>query len=186
MLLKANIRIMLDPFFPYENTISYGHIWLWEDRFWYSNFQLTYHLVIYGKSENEANWSCFQLKRRQNAYPTSCSLMETIEEYFACACAFSAYLVSEPLTAVCSGISLGCLYSEQPWKVEMVSSCSKRQVCFRLGNSGFLSTTQPSEQAGTMPGRWYRSYRGVQPAVHGPHAPQDGCECGPTQSHKFT
>ena len=28
--------------------------------------------------------------------------------------------------------------------------------------------------------------RGVQPAAHGPHAAQDGCECGPTQNHKFT
>ena len=28
--------------------------------------------------------------------------------------------------------------------------------------------------------------RGVQPAAHGPHAAQDGYECGPTQNHKFT
>ena len=27
---------------------------------------------------------------------------------------------------------------------------------------------------------------GVQPAAHGLHAAQDGCECGPTQNHKFT
>ena len=29
------------------------------------------------------------------------------------------------------------------------------------------------------------SGRGVQPAAHGPHASQDGCECGPTQNRKF-
>ena len=28
--------------------------------------------------------------------------------------------------------------------------------------------------------------RGVQPAARGPHAAQDGCECSPTQNHKFT
>ena len=28
--------------------------------------------------------------------------------------------------------------------------------------------------------------RGVQPAACGPHATQDGYECGPTQNHKFT
>ena len=27
--------------------------------------------------------------------------------------------------------------------------------------------------------------RGVQPVAHGPNAAQDGCECGPTQNHKF-
>ena len=29
-------------------------------------------------------------------------------------------------------------------------------------------------------------YHGVQPAVHGPHAAQDDCECGPTHNRKFT
>ena len=28
--------------------------------------------------------------------------------------------------------------------------------------------------------------RSVQPAAHGPHAAQDGYECGPTQNRKFT
>ena len=29
-------------------------------------------------------------------------------------------------------------------------------------------------------------YQGVQPAARGQHAAQDGCECSPTQNHKFT
>ena len=32
----------------------------------------------------------------------------------------------------------------------------------------------------------FDSTRGVQPVAHGPHAAQDGYECGPTQNHKFT
>ena len=29
-------------------------------------------------------------------------------------------------------------------------------------------------------------FRGVQPVAHGPHAPQNGYECGPAQNRYFT
>ena len=31
-----------------------------------------------------------------------------------------------------------------------------------------------------------RTSRGAQPVAFGPHAAQVGCECGPSQNHKFT
>ena len=32
----------------------------------------------------------------------------------------------------------------------------------------------------------WNPYQGVQPMAFGPHAAQDGYECGPTQNRKFT
>ena len=44
------------------------------------------------------------------------------------------------------------------------------------------ATGQHREEGAPKP----RSSRGVQPTARGPHAGQDGYECGPTQNRKFT
>ena len=43
----------------------------------------------------------------------------------------------------------------------------------------YPSETQPTEC-------FFLLGMGVQPAAHGPHVTQDGCECSPTQNRKFT
>lgn len=75
----ANAKCSLRQLFPpWEHNL----IWLWEDRFLYSNFQVTFHLAVYGKSEKEANPRYFRLERRQHACITSCSPMKIVEGMF--------------------------------------------------------------------------------------------------------
>ena len=82
---------------------------------------------IYSRSENEGNTKYFQLKRRQRGCTISGFLMKSVGIFSKLLCIFcvscewvtnSQYL----------GISWGCMYSEWPWKVEIVSSSYEGQV----------------------------------------------------------
>ena len=86
------------------------------DGFWYSHFQVTFHLVVYSKSENEASPSIFSWKEGSMDVQLSLLSWRLLGRYFPCISAFSVYLVTKSLIPLCSGISLGYMLGEQLWK----------------------------------------------------------------------